>query len=275
MPIGGYRLSYEQCRSLLRQRLIEPPPGRIQLLAGPRQVGKTTLLLDLAAALGAGAIYLAGDGPEAALPGAWERLWTRVEDAARAHGRAVVLLDEVQHVHDWASRLKAEWDRVRRRRVAVHIVASGSSSLHLGRGSRESLAGRSAPPKLVTLNNALLAAVDPRGIPDPLVDPARFGACVENACLAHAWNCGQQVAYWREEPFDVDGVLDGSWGKWAVEVKSGLFGSRDLRGLFEFVRRFRAYRPLVLCRPEERITAERAGVDAIDWRDFLLKGPPG
>jgi predicted AAA+ superfamily ATPase len=39
-----FRLSYHDCRALLARRLEEPPPGRIQLLSGPRQVGKTTLL---------------------------------------------------------------------------------------------------------------------------------------------------------------------------------------------------------------------------------------
>jgi hypothetical protein len=34
----------------------------------------------------------------------------------------------------------------------------------------------------------------------------RFGAWVENACLSHAWNSGQQVWYRREEPLEVDGV---------------------------------------------------------------------
>lgn len=61
---------YTECLDLLRQRLGEPPPGRIQLLTGPRQVGKTTLLLELARELGEGAVYEAGDAPEAALPGA-------------------------------------------------------------------------------------------------------------------------------------------------------------------------------------------------------------
>jgi len=39
--------------------------------------------------------------------------------------------------------------------------------------------------------------------------------------LAHAWNSGQVVSYWREEPLEVDGILEGSWGKWAIEVKTG------------------------------------------------------
>jgi len=106
MAESPYQLSYPECRDLLRRRLAEPAPGRVQLLAGPRQVGKTTLLLELAGSLGAAAIYLAADGPEAALPGAWERLWTRAEDLGRTHGCVVVLLDEVRHLHDWAARLK-------------------------------------------------------------------------------------------------------------------------------------------------------------------------
>lgn len=334
---SAFRLGYRECRELLLQRLAEAAPSRIQLLTGPRQVGKTTLLLELAHQLGERAIYAAGDGPEAALPGFWERLWARAEEEARAKGQAALLFDEVQHLGNWASRLKGEWDRLRRRRLGVHVIATGSSALRVRAGSRESLAGRferltlshwsasalaetfglapqeaaalvvrrgsypgafalredsarwtaylrdaivepaitkdalavadvrrpallrqvfavsaaspagilslqkmqgqlqdagaletiahylalleeaylvaplekhsdrpvrrrSAPPKLVTLNNALLAAVDPRGIPDPSREPERFGAWVENACLSFAWNSGQRVAYWREEP---------------------------------------------------------------------------
>jgi len=269
-----------------------------------------------------------------------------------------VLIDEAHLLPDWAVRLKGEWDRIRRRRLPIHVVATGSSSLRLATGSRESLAGRferltlahwparslmetfgadpdlaietvvrfggypgafalrddpsrwaayvrdaivnpaigrdllalgpvrkpgllrqvfgvavtspaqvvslakiqgqlqdpgaletiahylavledaflvapvpkfsvraarerAAPPKLVVLNNALLAVSDPRGAPDRGLEPARFGAWVKNACLAHAWNTGQQVRYWRQEPLEVDAVVDGSWGHWAIEVRTG------------------------------------------------------
>ena len=392
--------------SLLRHRLAEPAPGRIQLITGPRQIGKTTLLLEAAKAAGAGALYLAADGPEAELPGWWERLWHRAEEVALANGTAVVLLDEVQRVEDWAAKLKGRWDRIRRLKLPIHIVATGSSALHLGRGSKETLAGRferlvyphwsarslaevfhlemadavdtvvrwggypgavaladeparrlaylrdaiidpaigrdllaahpvrrpallrqvfaaavrspaqivslqklqgqlldkgaletiahyltlledaflvaalekhtgrqvrarAAPPKLVVLNNGLLAASDPRGAPDPATDPARFGAWVENACLAHAWNAGQRVRYWREEPLEVDAVIEGSWGNWVVEIKTGDFSERDLAGLFEFNRRFPAYRPLVISDESGQRTAERAGALATTWVRFL------
>jgi hypothetical protein len=133
---------------------------------------------------------------------------------------------------------------------------------------------RAAPPKLIVLSNALLAASDPRGIPDPEGDPERFSVWVENACLAHAWNAGQRVMCWREEPHEVDGVLEGSWGSWAIEVKTGRIGLTDLRGLLEFHRRHPRYRPLVIGGPEAMAVAARAGVAAMSWQDFLLRGPP-
>ena len=46
----------------------------------------------------------------------------------------------------------------------------------LPKHARRALRRRAAPPKLVVLNQALLAATDPAGAPEPARDPARFGA---------------------------------------------------------------------------------------------------
>jgi predicted AAA+ superfamily ATPase len=397
-------------RAELLRRLGEPAPGAIQLLVGPRQVGKTTLLLEIADVMGDEVAYVAMDGPDAHLPGHWERVWHEAAARAARVGKGVLILDEVQALHGWSARLKSEWDRVRRMRTPLHVVVSGSSALRLGSGSKESLAGRferlelghwsaadlartfrmkreeaidecvlsgafpgamafrddarrraayvrdsivepaigrdllalepvrrpallrqvffvalshaaqivslqklrlaladagaletiahylqlldaawlvtplakhserelrrrAAPPKLVVRNQAFLATLQ-GGAPDPERDATRFGQWVENAVLAHALNQGQQVRYWREEPLDVDGVVDGSWGRWAIEVKTGSFTERDLRGLLEFCRRFPKYRPLVLT-GESSEGAARAGVAHQSWRDFLWQGPPG
>jgi hypothetical protein len=132
---------------------------------------------------------------------------------------------------------------------------------------------RASPPKLVTLSNALCAASDPRGIPDQRQEPDRFGAWVENACLACAVNAGQGVSYWREGSLEVDGIIAGSWGRLAVEVKTGPFGAVDLRGLFEFTRRHPRFSPLVVCSSRHLEAAERFGVRAMSWRRFLGVGP--
>ena len=100
----------------------------------------------------------------------------------------------------------------------------------------------------------------------------RWGPWVENACLAYAWNRGQEVRYWREEPLEVDGVLTGSWGQWAVEVKTGGFTARDMGGLLEFCRRHPDFQPVVLCSPE-RAGEIVAGVRTMFWGDFLLGKP--
>jgi predicted AAA+ superfamily ATPase len=132
---------------------------------------------------------------------------------------------------------------------------------------------RAAPPKLVALNNALVTAVVPSGVPDRASDPRTFGKLIENACLAHAWNAGQQVAYWREEPLEVDGVIDGSWGSWAVEVKTGTISAADVSGISAFTARHKRYRPLLVCDEDRVPVGRRLGVKAISWRAFLLDGP--
>ncbi|MGH7821752.1 MAG: hypothetical protein ACREQ9_18470, partial [Candidatus Binatia bacterium] len=74
----GQRLDYPTCRDVLRRRLRERP-ARIQLLTWLRQVGKTTLLLELARELGERAHYAAADGPEASLPGRFARRLSKGE----------------------------------------------------------------------------------------------------------------------------------------------------------------------------------------------------
>jgi predicted AAA+ superfamily ATPase len=93
-------------RVWLLARLEDPPPGCIRLITGPRQVGKTTLQLELAARYGARALYTAAGAPEAAVAGFWERFWADAEIRAR-DGKTIVLLDEVHLLPDWAASLKA------------------------------------------------------------------------------------------------------------------------------------------------------------------------
>jgi predicted AAA+ superfamily ATPase len=403
MSEGGNLPSRQAVAAELERRLREPAPGRVQVFIGPRQVGKTTLLLELARRL-PDTVYHAVDTPEAALPGWWEAIWREVQSRLK-HGPVVVLLDEIQYLANWDRLMKAKVDGIQRDKLAVNVAVSGSSALLVGRGLKETMAGRfeklrllhwsaadlqgvfsltddeavaqlvrsgsypgafplredaarwraylrdsiiepaigrdillmepvrkpallrqlfmvclghpaeivslqklagelhaagaletvahylavleqaylvaglekysprmlrrrAAPPKIVVLNNALMAALEEVSDGHP-----RWGSWVENACLAHAWNRGQGVYYWREEPLEVDGVFVGSWGKWAVEVKTGNFALRDLGGLLEFCRRYPEFQPLALC-PRDRAGDSISGVRLMYWGDFLLGEPP-
>lgn len=133
--------SIHAARVTLERRLAEPAPARLQLLVGPRQVGKTTLLLDLAKDRQDRALYVAADAPASQLPGWRERVWAQACERAR-HAPTVLFLDEIQTQPGWSAWLKACMDEVHRERLPLHVVATGSSALKLGGGSRESMAGR-------------------------------------------------------------------------------------------------------------------------------------
>jgi predicted AAA+ superfamily ATPase len=116
----------------------------------------------------------------------------------------------------------------------------------------------------------MLSALADRDVPDRRREPERWGRWLENACIAHAWNAGQRLSYWRKEPYEVDMILSGSWGRCAVEIKSGGYTAGDLRGLMEFCNIHKDYHPLVVCDKEGTSIAGDAGIKAILWKDYLL-----
>jgi hypothetical protein len=116
----------------------------VQVVVGPRQVGKTTAVLQAGRRLetnGSGFVFASGDEP--LLPGpAWiDEIWEEARAAASA-GPAVLALDEIHKIPGWAERIKANWDRDTREGTDVRPVLLGSSPLLVGQRLRESLAGR-------------------------------------------------------------------------------------------------------------------------------------
>jgi hypothetical protein len=71
----------------------------------------------------------------------------------------------------------------------------------------------------------------------------------------------------------VDWVLDGSWGARAIEVKSGAYRPRDLKGLLEFCRLHPRFRPLLLCGEGEEATGRDLGIATQSRASFLMNGP--
>ncbi len=135
-------INYHEVRDELAKRLREPAPGRVQILSGPRQVGKTTLLLELAAGLGSLAHYVSADNSAAQVSGWWEQVVRQAGERAKRDGSAILFVDEIPYLPDWSRRVKSEADELFRFKIPLHLVVSGSSAIHLGKGSRESMAGR-------------------------------------------------------------------------------------------------------------------------------------
>ena len=127
--------------SLLRARLAEPRRF-IQVVAGPRQVGKTTLVQSVVESGTLPHRYASADAP--GLRGAaWlAQQWEAARLQASTHGGSVLVLDEIQKLPDWSAEVKQLWDEDTRRRVPLKVVLLGSAPLLIARGLGESLAGR-------------------------------------------------------------------------------------------------------------------------------------
>lgn len=154
---------------ILRQRLAESPRFMI-VVAGPRQIGKTTLVRQALSACPS--TFVAADQPldpidpygaqaealtslsmtGASVNAEWlVRHWTRARTNARAlpEGRCYVLaIDEIQKIPRWSELIKGLWDADRAENLPLHIVLLGSSPWLMQKGLTESLAGRYEPIRM-------------------------------------------------------------------------------------------------------------------------------
>jgi len=124
----------------LARRLAEPRRF-LQVVAGPRQVGKTTLVQQVTETSGLHVVFATADQPTLRGPDWVAQQW---EAARLAIGRdgAILVLDEVQKAANWAESVKRLWDEDTRHKRPLKVVLLGSAPLLIQRGLSESLAGR-------------------------------------------------------------------------------------------------------------------------------------
>lgn len=110
----------------------------IQVVIGPRQVGKTTGLRQIAQRW-KGPVHLASADEVAPPTADWIELNWKI---ARGMGEgALLVIDEIQKVPGWSERVKRLFDEDRESR-SLKVVLLGSASLLMQKGIAESLAGR-------------------------------------------------------------------------------------------------------------------------------------
>lgn len=133
-------------RSVIEQLVSRMKEKRnfIQVITGPRQVGKTTLIGQLLEKLDIPSQYISADaaGPQGAI---WiEKHWEAARQTliAEGSGDLILVIDEIQKLDNWSETVKKLWDEDTWNKIPLKLIISGSSRLLLQKGLTESLGGR-------------------------------------------------------------------------------------------------------------------------------------
>jgi len=121
---------------------IHEPRRFIQVVIGPRQVGKTTAVHQVLAEWSGLYHYATADLPGPPQPDWIGQQWEIARLYAKDGEPVVLVLDEVQKVSRWSEIVKRFWDEDSRFGTDIRVIILGSSALLVQAGLNESLAGR-------------------------------------------------------------------------------------------------------------------------------------
>ena len=112
----------------------------IQVVLGPRQVGKTTGVKQLLNQMDKSEyLYFSADGEISKDPSWLTEKW---HFAKSNNSVQVLVIDEIQNVEKWSSKIKELWDEQATSTKKLKLILLGSSSLSIQSGLSETLAGR-------------------------------------------------------------------------------------------------------------------------------------
>ena len=124
-------------------RVLHCKPNLIQAVVGPRQVGKTTLAMQILDEWNGNKIYEAADLPQTPSSNWIAEQWLKARLLSKKKKQETLLiLDEIQKIPRWSEIVKKLYDEDHRNKTPLRAVLLGSSALLMQRGLTESLAGR-------------------------------------------------------------------------------------------------------------------------------------
>lgn len=128
---------------VITKRILEPRKF-IQVLMGPRQVGKTTMASQMLRKINIPYVFESADSVTAVNTGWIEQIWeaTRLKMIVQSAKEFILVIDEIQKILNWSETVKRLWDRDTLNETCIKLVLLGSSRLLLHKGLTESLAGR-------------------------------------------------------------------------------------------------------------------------------------
>ena len=120
------------------------PRRRMQIVMGPRQVGKSKLVGQFTEGISVPFDFFAADGvnrfDSSWIPNKWQQVRMRMD--IHSEQEHILIIDEVQKIRGWSEQVKKEWDEDSRSHRNLKVILLGSSRLLLQKGLEESLEGR-------------------------------------------------------------------------------------------------------------------------------------
>lgn len=116
----------------------------IQVVMGPRQVGKSTVVKQVLKELDIPYQMFSADNVPATNSGWIANCWeaTRSLQKNKGYEGIVLVIDEIQKITNWSEAVKKEWDNDTFHDRNIKVLLLGSSRVLLEKGLSESLAGR-------------------------------------------------------------------------------------------------------------------------------------
>ena len=116
----------------------------MQIVMGPGQVGKSTLVGQFTEGISVPFDFFAADGvnrfDSSWIPNKWQQVRMRMD--IHSEQEHILIIDEVQKIRGWSEQVKKEWDEDSRSHRNLKVILLGSSRLLLQKGLEESLEGR-------------------------------------------------------------------------------------------------------------------------------------
>lgn len=123
---------------------IKERRGRIQVILGPRQVGKSTLVKQVLSEITIPYLFVSADSLKEENPSWISTTWESARNRMKLGGlpEFLLVIDEIQKIPNWSEAVKKEWDQDTFYDINIKVVVLGSSRLLIMDGLTESLAGR-------------------------------------------------------------------------------------------------------------------------------------
>ncbi|GAB3641641.1 ATP-binding protein [Spirosoma arcticum] len=135
---------FERIELLKLTARVGEPRRFMQVILGPRQIGKTTLVRQLLKRVSLPSLYVSADSVGSAnavwIEQQWEVARFQLRNAGVTDG--LLVIDEIQKIDNWAETVKAQWDKDTFDGLSLKVILLGSARLLIQRGLSESLAGR-------------------------------------------------------------------------------------------------------------------------------------